>query len=68
MLAKLDVIIFQTIFITSYSHYAIKAIRFNALDYLVKPIDLGELKTAIKRYKKKSGGKQTCRKCKTGII
>ena len=51
MLAKLDKINFQTIFITSYSHYAIKAIRFNALDYLVKPIDLGELKQAINRYK-----------------
>ena len=54
MLNKLDDINFETIFITSYSHYAIKAIRFNALDYLVKPIDLGELKAAIKRYKKKA--------------
>ena len=52
MLAQLEDINFQTIFITSYSHYAIKAIRFNALDYLVKPIDLGELKAAIKRYQK----------------
>ena len=51
MLANLDSINFQTIFITSYSHYAIKAIRFNALDYLIKPIDLGELKRAIRRYK-----------------
>ncbi len=51
MLAQLTDINFQTIFITSYSHYAIKAIRFNALDYLVKPIDLGELKEAINRYK-----------------
>lgn len=51
MLAKLTEINFQTIFITSYSHYAIKAIRFNAMDYLVKPIDLGELKEAINRYK-----------------
>ncbi len=51
MLAQLKEINFQTIFITSYSHYAIKAIRFNALDYLVKPIDLGELKKAIERFK-----------------
>lgn len=50
MLTQLDAVSFQTIFITSYSHYAIKAIRFNALDYLVKPIDLGELKQAINRY------------------
>ena len=52
MLSQLSGINFQTIFITSYSHYAIKAIRFNALDYLLKPIDLGELKKAIKRFKK----------------
>jgi len=51
MLAQLKDINFQTIFITSYSHYAIKAIRFNALDYLLKPIDLGELKKAIRRFK-----------------
>ncbi len=51
MLAQLSDITFQTIFITSYSHYAIKAIRFNALDYLLKPLDLGELKKAINRYK-----------------
>jgi two-component system LytT family response regulator len=51
MLAQFSDINFQTIFITSYSHYAIKAIRFNALDYLLKPIDLGDLKKAIRRYK-----------------
>jgi two-component system, LytTR family, response regulator len=51
MLAKLEEIRFQTIFITTYSHYAIEAIRFNALDYLVKPIKLNELKQAIKRYR-----------------
>lgn len=53
MLGQLKDISFQTIFITSYSHYAIKAIRFNALDYLVKPIDLGELKAAIRRYQQR---------------
>lgn len=51
MLSYFSEIYFQTIFITSYSHYAIKAIRFNALDYLLKPIDLGELKRAINRFK-----------------
>lgn len=52
MLAKLQEIRFQTIFITTYSHYAIEALRFNALDYLVKPIKLNELKQGINRYKK----------------
>lgn len=50
MLAQLPDITFQTIFITSFSHYAIKAIRFNALDYLVKPIDEKELAQALKRF------------------
>lgn len=50
LLSKLDTVDFETIFITSFNHYAIKAIRFNALDYLVKPIDLGELRAAVKRY------------------
>lgn len=61
MLAQLTDISFQIIFITSYSHYAIKAIRFNALDYLVKPIDLGELKKAIQRYKQRRTAKQPLR-------
>ncbi|WP_455169141.1 LytR/AlgR family response regulator transcription factor [Aegicerativicinus sediminis] len=51
MLSKLSDISFNTIFITSYRHYAIKAIRFNALDYLLKPFDIDELKNAIKRFK-----------------
>lgn len=51
MLSQLETINFKTIFITSYKHYAIKAIRFNALDYLLKPFDLEELKNAIKRFK-----------------
>lgn len=40
---------FKTIFTTAHSHYAIKAIRFNALDYLVKPIKENELREAINR-------------------
>jgi two-component system LytT family response regulator len=54
MLSQLEQISFETIFITSFSHYAIKAIRFNALDYLVKPIDLEELKRAVSRFIEKS--------------
>lgn len=50
MLDQVKEISFQTIFITSFSHYAIKAIRFNALDYLLKPVQEGELRDAMKRY------------------
>lgn len=67
MLSKLDAINFETIFITSYSHYAIKAIRFNALDYLIKPIDLGELKKAITRYKSRTGQQSSAKKVTLAI-
>lgn len=47
MLNKLPQQDFHLIFTTAYDHYAIKAIRFAALDYLLKPIDVDELKQAV---------------------
>lgn len=44
---------FELIFTTAYDHYAIKAIRFSALDYLVKPIEIEELKIAVARAEEK---------------
>ncbi|WP_254562506.1 LytR/AlgR family response regulator transcription factor [Dyadobacter diqingensis] len=41
---------FEIIFTTAYNQYAIQAIRFSALDYLLKPVDPDELKSAIVRY------------------
>lgn len=55
LLQQLDDIDFQTVFTTSHSHYAIKAFRFNALDYLIKPIKEIELDESIKRFLKSSG-------------
>ncbi len=49
LLQQIADINFKTVFTTSHSHYAIKAFRFNALDYLVKPINESELDEAIKR-------------------
>src|SRR6476659_5833087 len=40
---------FDLIFTTSYDQYAIKAIRFSALDYLLKPIDRDELQAAVQK-------------------
>jgi two-component system, LytTR family, response regulator len=38
---------FEVVFITAYDHYAIRAIKFSALDYLVKPIEIASLKAAV---------------------
>lgn len=54
MLNNLENIGFQTIFTTAHSHYAIRAFRFNALDYLIKPINLDDLSEAIHRFKRKN--------------
>ena len=39
----------KVIFITAYNEYAIKAIKFSALDYLLKPVDSAELVEAVSR-------------------
>ncbi len=49
LLEKLQSVDFKLIFTTSYDQYAIKAIRFSALDYLLKPIDREELQNAVKK-------------------
>lgn len=41
---------FDVIFTTAYDKYAIKAIRFSALDYLLKPLDILELQNALNRH------------------
>lgn len=40
---------FEVIFITAHEEFAIKAIKFSALDYLLKPIDTTELKAALEK-------------------
>lgn len=54
LLEKLENIPFELIFTTSYDQYAIKAIRFSALDYLLKPIDREELQKAVQKAAQRS--------------
>jgi two-component system LytT family response regulator len=49
LLEKIPSVNFELIFTTSYDQYAIKAIRFSALDYLLKPVDREELQKAVQK-------------------
>lgn len=50
LIDKFDRIDFDIIFVTAYDHYAVQAIKASALDYLLKPIDVEELKFALEKY------------------
>jgi two-component system LytT family response regulator len=52
LLKQLEPIDFKVIFITAYNEYAIRAIKFSALDYLLKPVEPGELSEAIDKAEK----------------
>ncbi|NOQ72581.1 MAG: response regulator [Crocinitomix sp.] len=49
ILQELEEIDFQVIFVTAYSQFAIRAFRVNALDYILKPINVDELKIAVNK-------------------
>ena len=54
LLKEFDKIDFSVVFVTAYDQYAVKALRFGALDYLIKPVDIEELKFAIEKAKVKT--------------
>lgn len=60
LLDKLQPVNFYIIFTTAYDQYAIRAFKYSAYDYLLKPIDENELVTAIERLdgKKQPGNEQ----------
>jgi two-component system LytT family response regulator len=53
LLKQCSQINFEVIFISAYDQYAIKAIRFSALDYLLKPVDVDDLMNAVSRAKER---------------
>ncbi len=42
---------FEVIFVTAYEEYAIRAFRLNAIDYILKPISIKDLSTAVQKLK-----------------
>lgn len=53
LLTQLGDFDFEVIFTTAYAEYAIKAFKFAAIDYLLKPIDIEELKRALTKVEKR---------------
>ncbi|MGZ4042540.1 MAG: LytR/AlgR family response regulator transcription factor [Bacteroidia bacterium] len=52
LLKKFEDVPFEVVFITSFDKYAINAIKFSALDYLLKPVEIEDLSFAIKKAMK----------------
>lgn len=50
---------FEVIFTTGFDRYAVTAIKFSALDYLLKPINIEEVKEAVSKAKKRIEEKHT---------
>jgi len=49
ILDQFDPVPFKVVFCTAFDHYALRAFRYAAVDYLCKPIDIQELKQAVRR-------------------
>jgi len=49
LLEQLPEINFELIFITAYNQYAVKAFKYSAIDYILKPIDIDELVNAVEK-------------------
>ena len=58
LLEKFPTIDFDVIFITAHEEYALQAIKFAALDYLLKPISIADVKEALKKVKRNRNGKE----------
>lgn len=68
LLQQLDAPRFKIIFITAFDQFAIRAFKFSALDYLLKPVDRYELAEAIRKFSAgNSAGSSELSNLKTGL-
>jgi two-component system LytT family response regulator len=59
---------FEVIFVTAYEEYAIRAFRLNAIDYILKPISINELRIAVQKLKDKIRYKRIMQDKNTSFI
>jgi len=67
-LERLGSFSFEVIFTTAYDSYTLEALRLSAVDYLMKPVDEDDLKTAITRLRKRVAGKMKQRSQKSEVL
>lgn len=58
LLNEIGKVNFEIIFTTAFNEFAIRAIRFSALDYLLKPLNADELRLAVDRFLERSNNKK----------
>jgi two-component system LytT family response regulator len=49
---------FDVIFITAFNHYAIQAIKFSAVDYILKPVNISEFIEAVSKVEQKRASRE----------
>ncbi len=59
LLQQVSPVTFEVIFVTAHDQYAIKAIRFSALDYLLKPVDVDDLMHAVGKVRERLSRKNS---------
>jgi len=57
LLNQLQPVEFQVIFVTAFDNYAIRAFKYSAVDYLLKPIDIDDLRASLGRVLQRVQGK-----------
>jgi two-component system, LytTR family, response regulator len=58
LLQDLRPINFEIVFVTAFDNYAVKAFRLGAIDYLLKPVSIDELKETVEKVKSRVSGKR----------
>lgn len=59
LLDKVKSVIFEVIFITAFNNYSLKAIKYSALDYLLKPVNIDELIQAVNKASERIANRNT---------
>lgn len=58
LLRLLPTINFEVVFVTAFDKYGIQAVKFSALDYLLKPVNIEELKSSVEKAVRKNTAKE----------